>query len=203
MCDPVWYWAIQQSGGILPILICFNMLLIWWMYLGDPQQLPATVHSHTAITYNYDQSLMMRLQLCGFRPLLLNQQYRMHPEIRQFPSRKFYNNKVIDGEGISPASRLQSFHSRRFMRPYLFFNVEGVEEARRRGNHDMCITLTSTWSKGDADSHILFILTGTCDYREIVSCQLRGSQVCNGDGPVPKQALFQWMQDDFGRVEPS
>lgn len=36
----------------------------------------------------------------GFPVKLLSVQYRMHPEIRAFPSRHFYDNRLIDGKCV-------------------------------------------------------------------------------------------------------
>ena len=38
-----------------------------------------------------------RLQKAGCPVNMLSIQYRMHPSIRQFPSRYFYNNELQDG----------------------------------------------------------------------------------------------------------
>ncbi|KAK4390269.1 putative helicase DDB [Sesamum angolense] len=55
--------------------------------VGDPQQLPATVISKAAGTLLYSRSLFERFQQAGCPTMLLSVQYRMHPQIRDFPSR--------------------------------------------------------------------------------------------------------------------
>lgn len=56
--------------------------------MGDPQQLPATVKSQVAAALKLERSLFERIQASAPSCIqLLSVQYRMHPSIRQFPSR--------------------------------------------------------------------------------------------------------------------
>lgn len=48
-------------------------------------------------------------------------QYRMHPEIRRFPSAHFYDNQLTDG--LVEGSRKAPFHSEWCFAPYVFFDV--------------------------------------------------------------------------------
>ena len=50
----------------------------------------------------YQQSLFQRLQMAKVPVSMLSIQYRMHPEIRMFPSLHFYNNNLRDGDNIVP-----------------------------------------------------------------------------------------------------
>lgn len=57
-------------------------------------------------------------------------QYRMHPEIRRFPSAHFYNNQLTDGEGLATGSRQAPFHNEWCFAPYVFFDVaDGYQTA--------------------------------------------------------------------------
>lgn len=49
---------------------------------------------------------------------MLSTQYRMHPEIRAFPSAHFYGGLLTDGEGVSQATRAAPFHERSVFGPY-------------------------------------------------------------------------------------
>ena len=65
--------------------------------MGDPQQLPATVKSAKGKELELERSLFERLQRAGCPVKMLSVQYRMHPEIRQFPSDYFYGGRLEDG----------------------------------------------------------------------------------------------------------
>ena len=66
-------------------------------------QLPATVISSTALDLNYDCSMFKRLQAAGYPVRVLNEQYRMHPEISAFPSLEFYQGNLLDGKVMGGA----------------------------------------------------------------------------------------------------
>lgn len=96
--------------------------------VGDPKQLPPTVLSREAARFQYEQSLFVRMQ--SNRPNdvhLLDTQYRMHPEISQFPSRAFYDGKLLDGANMA-ALRRKAWHADAYLGPYRFFDVAGAQQ---------------------------------------------------------------------------
>jgi hypothetical protein len=69
--------------------------------VGDPKQLPATVMSPIAADRGLDKSLHERLMYDSAYPhIMLDVQYRMKPEISQFPSKQFYSGNVLDGPNV-------------------------------------------------------------------------------------------------------
>ena len=68
--------------------------------VGDPQQLPATVFSTSGRGLKYDRSLFQRLEEGGERVYMLNEQYRMHPDISAFPREIFYKGLLQDGANV-------------------------------------------------------------------------------------------------------
>lgn len=68
--------------------------------VGDPQQLPATIFSMSGRETKYDRSLFQRLQDAGHHVYMLNIQYRMHPQISDFPRRIFYAGSLKDGPNV-------------------------------------------------------------------------------------------------------
>ncbi|KAA0719715.1 putative helicase senataxin [Triplophysa tibetana] len=87
----------KETETLIPMLYrCPAVILV-----GDPNQLPPTVVSLKAKELGYDQSLMARLykSLHQSNPqpspvFLLSMQYRMHPDICEFPSKYIYNNML-------------------------------------------------------------------------------------------------------------
>ncbi len=72
--------------------------------VGDPQQLPATIFSVSGRNTKYDRSLFQRLEEAGHEVHLLDTQYRMHPEISEFPRKIFYGGYLKDGPNVRNAT---------------------------------------------------------------------------------------------------
>ena len=98
--------------------------------VGDPMQLPAVVFSQAAKNVNYAQSLFQRLHSAGYPKLMLLTQYRMHREIADYPSKRFYDGKLSsDNQQHLDGVHKKQYHSHpsgRF-RPFLIHNVNGEE----------------------------------------------------------------------------
>jgi senataxin len=100
----------------------------------DPNQLPPTVISQLAGVFSYEQSLFVRLQQsCPESVLLLDTQYRMHPDISRFPNAYFYKGLLVDGPGMEFANR-RPWHHDRDLGPFRFFDVSGQEDSMRRAS---------------------------------------------------------------------
>ncbi|XP_016306683.1 probable helicase senataxin isoform X1 [Sinocyclocheilus anshuiensis] len=89
----------KETETLIPMLYRSAAVIL----VGDPNQLPPTVVSQKAKEFGYDQSLMARLckSLYQSNPqlspiLLLSVQYRMHPDICEFPSKYIYNSALKD-----------------------------------------------------------------------------------------------------------
>ena len=67
---------------------------------GDHRQLPATVNSQKAKDRHYDRSLFERLISNNYPSILLDTQYRMHPDICFWPNHTFYSNKIMNGANV-------------------------------------------------------------------------------------------------------
>ncbi|GAB4815852.1 hypothetical protein N2152v2_002898 [Parachlorella kessleri] len=100
--------------------------------VGDPQQLPATILSALAKEAAMERSLFERLQRQGCPVKMLSVQYRMHPEIRQFPSEHFYGGRLLDAPSITSQPD-EAFYEHAVLKPYVFFDVARGQEQRRLG----------------------------------------------------------------------
>lgn len=96
--------------------------------VGDPNQLPPTVLSQHAASLKYEQSLFVRMfKQHSNRIHMLNVQFRMHPEIAQFPSREFYDSKLSTGSTNFERTK-RDWHNSHVFTPYRFFDVQGSQE---------------------------------------------------------------------------
>lgn len=106
--------------------------------VGDPQQLPATIFSVSGKTTKYDRSLFQRLEEAGHKVHMLNVQYRMHPDISDFPRRIFYGGNLLDGPNVLAPDygnplRLAVTTAFKTFRPFTILDVESSEEREQGG----------------------------------------------------------------------
>jgi hypothetical protein len=101
--------------------------------VGDPQQLPATIFNLSGKNSKYDRSLFQRLEEAGEKVYMLNEQYRMHPQISHFPRHIFYKGALKDGPNVRKkdygnplvetiTSRVQAFQ------PFTVLDLDSKEE---------------------------------------------------------------------------
>ncbi|KAJ7547089.1 hypothetical protein O6H91_08G068600 [Diphasiastrum complanatum] len=101
--------------------------------VGDPIQLPATVLSTSAVKLGYGMSLFKRFQKAGYPVQMLKTQYRMHPEIRHFPSKEFYAEELEDGDQVKEETT-RPWHEYRCFGPFAFFDISGEESQPGSGS---------------------------------------------------------------------
>ncbi|KAL1802102.1 hypothetical protein ACET3Z_030749 [Daucus carota] len=97
--------------------------------VGDPLQLPATVISPVAEKFKYGMSLFKRFQEAGYPVQMLKTQYRMHPEIRSFPSKEFYKEALEDGPAVESETR-RAWHIYSCFGPFCFFDLHEGKESQ-------------------------------------------------------------------------
>ena len=115
-----------EMSALIPLKYgCSKCILV-----GDPKQLPPTVFSKQATAFLYEQSLFVRMQKNHPEHVhLLDTQYRMHPDISLFPSKTFYDGKLLDGPEMA-SLRARPWHQSPLLCPYRFFDVQGAHESK-------------------------------------------------------------------------
>ena len=109
--------------------------------IGDQIQLPATTFSPNSTETNFSRSLFERLLQSGYDRTMLQIQYRMHPSIRKFPSRQFYDNQISDHDSVRRrklSSSLQRMADL-FKNRLIFFDIKDSKEStddRSKSNTD-------------------------------------------------------------------
>ena len=119
-----------ELSALIPLKYgCSKCILV-----GDPKQLPPTVISREAARFQYEQSLFVRMQINHPDDVhLLDTQYRMHPEISRFPSKAFYDGRLLDGGDMAQLRR-QPWHASVLLSPYRFFDVQGLHQRASQGH---------------------------------------------------------------------
>lgn len=83
----------SEPEAIIPVVLGARQLIL----VGDHCQLGPVVMCKKAAKAGLSQSLFERLVVLGIRPFRLEVQYRMHPELSQFPSNFFYEGSLQNG----------------------------------------------------------------------------------------------------------
>jgi len=118
-----------EPSSIVPISKGSRQLIL----VGDQQQLPPTVISKRAEDGGLNHSLFQRMLACGLETEMLTTQYRMHPSIREFPSARFYENRLLDGCSRDERPCPAGFLWPNWDKPIAFVPVLGVEETEEEG----------------------------------------------------------------------
>eukprot|EP00729_Bicosta_minor_P002171 gene2171-25400_t len=107
---------------------CRKLVLV-----GDPKQLSPTVLSSVADKAGLGRSLFERLHAAAKVlgcSIMLKQQYRMHPRICAFPSKQFYDSKLVAAAAVSERAPAPWSGHRELSEPYVFWDVYWGREER-------------------------------------------------------------------------
>ena len=120
----------SEPSALVPITRgCRQLVLV-----GDHMQLPPTVISEAAQLGGLGQSLFERLTECGVDTNMLTTQYRMHPTIREYPSARFYEDRLDDGCTPEERPPAAGFLWPDWDHPVAFVPVDGSEIIDEEGS---------------------------------------------------------------------
>ena len=140
-----------EPEALIPLGLEPRVMLV----CGDPYQLSCTCISRRAKAAGLERSLMQRIMDAGSasRFFFLEDQYRMHPSISAFPSRRFYSGRLKDASVCATRPGLfgddaVSGDSAWLGRPWTFLDVSGNGEERDHGgsvcNRDEAAAVVAT-----------------------------------------------------------
>uniref|UniRef100_A0A6B2EFZ7 DNA helicase n=1 Tax=Phlebotomus kandelakii TaxID=1109342 RepID=A0A6B2EFZ7_9DIPT len=114
---------------MVPVVLGAKQLIL----VGDHCQLGPVVMCKKAAKAGLSQSLFERLVVLGIRPFRLEVQYRMHPELSQFPSNFFYEGSLQNGVCADERKYKVEFPWPQPDRPMFFLVTQGAEELAGSG----------------------------------------------------------------------
>ncbi|XP_065365805.1 regulator of nonsense transcripts 1 homolog [Calliphora vicina] len=114
---------------MVPVILGAKQLIL----VGDHCQLGPVVMCKKAARAGLSQSLFERLVVLGIRPFRLEVQYRMHPELSQFPSNFFYEGSLQNGVCAEDRKLKIDFPWPQPDRPMFFLVTQGQEEIAGSG----------------------------------------------------------------------
>ena len=164
--------------------------------VGDPQQLPSTVISKHAQQVSFQRSLFERFNELGAEALLLSVQYRMHPEIREFPSEEFYEGRLMDSACVIKRRPEPYQQKESGLGTYRIFDAHGLEERTTSNsviNHFEAILVVCLYKKidkvlrdgtGESAEGKVSVVT---PYKEQVTVIRKAfEQLCGGEGAASR-----------------
>ena len=113
----------SEPSSLVPIVKGARQLIL----VGDHRQLPPTVISQNAEDGGLNIPLFERLIDNGIPSHMLTTQYRMHSTIREFPSARFYDNRLEDGCNDSDRPPAAGFLWPDWNKPVAFVPIHGSE----------------------------------------------------------------------------
>jgi len=118
------------------VLICLTLGVEKMVLVGDHEQLPPMINSKRADLLGFGVSLFERLVKAGLRPTMLDVQYRMHPEIAKFPSKRFYGERLKTDKSCRrrPIPKCIAWKNPKI--PVMFVNHIGRENTTGQGSKD-------------------------------------------------------------------
>ncbi|TRY66918.1 hypothetical protein TCAL_04359 [Tigriopus californicus] len=114
---------------MVPVVLGAKQLIL----VGDHCQLGPVVMCKKAAKGGLSQSLFERLVVLGIRPLRLEVQYRMHPELSAFPSNFFYDGTLQNGVSGEDRRLNIDFPWPQPEKPTFFYASTGQEEIAGSG----------------------------------------------------------------------
>ena len=179
-----------EPSALVPIVKGARQLIL----VGDHRQLPPTVTSQRAEEGGLDIPLFERLLSNGLPAHMLTTQYRMHPTIREFPSARFYENRLEDGCSSSDRPPVAGFLWPDWDKPVAFVPVHGAEIEEEvgssRSNMDEAATViqivNDLLSPGDLSPEDIGIISPYAGQvrliRTMIDGEIEGLEVKSVDG---------------------
>eukprot|EP00930_Biecheleria_cincta_P039257 TRINITY_DN27000_c0_g1_i1.p1 TRINITY_DN27000_c0_g1~~TRINITY_DN27000_c0_g1_i1.p1 ORF type:complete len:1619 (-),score=376.47 TRINITY_DN27000_c0_g1_i1:52-4908(-) len=129
---------VMEPAVILPL----GKGAVQAVMVGDQCQLPATILSREAQKGGLDISMFDRLMSMGMEVQLLNEQYRMHPQIASFPSWRFYRGEL---KSAVQESQRQLPPGLAFQSHALLIHVEAKESQKGASKRNQDETAAAAW----------------------------------------------------------
>lgn len=113
-----------EAETLVPLSLPLSRLIM----VGDDKQLPSTIISNKAADAGLGTSLFDRLIGFNVHNDLLNVQYRMKPEILEFPNRAFYENQIQCAPHVKGNGYIKQWHTEKLFGPVVFVDVPDSQE---------------------------------------------------------------------------
>ncbi|KAJ8716059.1 hypothetical protein PYW08_013344 [Mythimna loreyi] len=192
---------IDEAGQVIEpeTLIPLTLDVTRLTLIGDPQQLPGFICSQRAKKHGLNESLFSRLSSCsetwaGSSPIvLLNQQYRMHPDIADYPSRAFYDGKILNMPPKRPDIDLPPYNIISISSGDKGQGASGANEMEAWGVSRLVLALHAALRTAGLR---LAVITPYNAHKDLIKRHLRNLQLSEGQVEVNTVDSFQGQERD-------
>ncbi|MDC0525469.1 AAA domain-containing protein [bacterium] len=162
----------MEPEVLIPAVLGIQRLVL----IGDECQLRPVVLCKPAARGGLEYSLFERSIVAGVEPVILREQYRMHPAISSFPSAHFYEGLVSDGPSTTDRFRPDVIFSWPVReRPLLFWHRregEGVESTE----HSQTGSYSNRCEARSVAEAVVAFLRGGAERKEITVIAMYDAQ---------------------------
>lgn len=138
------YCIVDEStqSTMVELLVALKHVTGKLILIGDHKQLPATTYHPKSKEWKYNRSFFDVLVQRGYKVNMLNQQFRMVPNLSKFPSKNFYDNKLVNAERVKTLAYIPSI-CKRFLTIYMnsnalsFLDVNGTTQYNNKSYYNM------------------------------------------------------------------
>jgi hypothetical protein len=189
--------AVEPSA-LIPLIYKAERVVL----VGDQCQLGPVVRTRDLESHGYDWSLFERMIESKADYVMLDQQFRMHPEISAFPNKQFYDNKIQDGvtaeQRMGP--RLTCFPNPKI--PILFIHSSGDEQKIGRSfanevEANITARVVTTLTRGGIKSCQIGIITPYRPQVQLLEQTIRPNPSMHPDMKIATVDSFQGGECDY------
>ncbi|XP_050549253.1 uncharacterized protein LOC118272498 [Spodoptera frugiperda] len=192
---------IDEAGQVIEpeTLIPLTLDVTRLTLIGDPQQLPGFICSQRAKQHGLNESLFSRLSSCsehwagGSPVVLLNQQYRMHPDIADYPSRAFYNGRVMNAPPLRPSLPIPPYNIVGISSGDKAQGVNGANEMEAWGVTRLVLALSQALRPAAMS---IAVITPYNGHKDLIKRHLKALNLSEGQVEVNTVDSFQGQERD-------
>lgn len=186
---------VDQINSLIPLIHQPSRMVL----MGDHKQLDPFISEQMKRKHPFStQSLYLYLISKKVKSVMLKTQFRMHPLISMFPNREFYDNQIINADGMEEKTKVDLVG---IVTPILFVDTCGNEQKvfgssfSNSKEADVVVNLLYNFKMNNVPSSEVGVITPYFGQKELIKSK---SQSLNYSGVrISSVDSFQGSERDF------